>query len=99
LVKDKKVGRIYCALGELTGKEVFCRFLVGIFVASLIFIFVYLDIQKMREILKRDQYSLIEDKDKNLYRMPSRQTETIKAIYEAFGLKRVSELTVLSQLN
>jgi len=31
LVKDKKAGRIYCALGELTGKEVFCRFLVGIF--------------------------------------------------------------------
>jgi len=56
-------------------------------------------IQKMREILKRDQYSLIEDKDKNLYRMPSRQTEPIKAVYEAFGLKRVSELTVLSQLN
>jgi len=56
-------------------------------------------IEKMREVLKRDQYSLIEDKDKNLYRMPSKQTEPIKAIYEAFGLKRVSELTALSRLN
>ncbi len=48
-------------------------------------------IRKMREILKRDQYSIIEDANKNLYRMPSKSTEPIQAIYEALGLKRVSD--------
>lgn len=44
-------------------------------------------IQKMRKILKRDQYSLIEDqKTKKLYRLPSKQTESIQAIYSAFEL-------------
>jgi len=54
-------------------------------------------IQKMREVLKRDQYSLIEDqKTKKLYRLPSKQTEPIEAIYSAFGLKRVSQITPYS---
>ena len=53
-------------------------------------------IQKMREILKRDQYSLIEDADKNLYRMPSKSTEPIQAIYEALGLKRISKFIPFS---
>lgn len=48
-------------------------------------------IKKMREILTRDQYSLIEDANKNLYRMPSKSTQEIRAIYEALGLKRVSK--------
>ena len=48
-------------------------------------------IKKIREILKRDQYSLIEDANKNLYRMPSKSTKEIRAIYEALGLKRVSK--------
>ena len=42
-------------------------------------------------MLKRDQYSLIEDENKNLYRMPSKSTQEIRAIYEALGLKRVSK--------
>ena len=51
-------------------------------------------IQKMREILKRDQYSIIEDqKSKKLYRFPSKATEPIQAIYQVFGLKRASEIT------
>jgi len=53
-------------------------------------------IQKMREILKRDQYSLIEDAHKKLYRMPSQFNVPIKQIYEAFGLKRVSKITAIS---
>ena len=48
-------------------------------------------IRQMREILKRDQYSLIEDANKNLYRMPSKSTQEIRSIYEALGLKRVSK--------
>ena len=51
-------------------------------------------IQKMREILKRDQYSLMEDADKNLYRMPSRSTEQVRAIYEAFGVRRICRFTL-----
>ena len=51
-------------------------------------------IQKMREILKRDPFSLIEDqKTKKLYRMPSQLTEHGQKLYEAFGLKRISQLT------
>ena len=51
-------------------------------------------IEKLREVLKRDQYSVIEDtKTKKLYRFPSKFTEPIRAVYEAFGLKRVSEIT------
>jgi len=54
-------------------------------------------IQKMREVLKRDQYSLIEDqKTKKLYRMPSKFSEPIRATYEVFGLKRVSQITPVS---
>ena len=54
-------------------------------------------IQKMREVLKRDQYSVIEDqRTKKLYRMPSKFSEPIKAIYEAFGIKRVSQMTPVS---
>ena len=53
-------------------------------------------IKKMREILKRDQYSLIEDAHKNIYRMPSKSTEEIRAIYTAFGLKRVSQFIATS---
>ena len=54
-------------------------------------------IQKMREILKRDQFSLIEDqKTKKLYRMPSQLTEHGRRLYEAFGLKRISQLTPFS---
>ncbi|MDE0119603.1 MAG: transposase [Bdellovibrionales bacterium] len=54
-------------------------------------------LQKMREVLKRDQYSLIEDqKTKKLYRMPSKYSEPIKQIYEAFNLKRVSQITPVS---
>ena len=53
-------------------------------------------IQKMREVLKRDQYSIIEDQNsKKLYRFPSKFSEPIQAIYQAFGLKRVSEITRL----
>ena len=53
-------------------------------------------IEKMREVLKRDQYSIIEDQTTGKrYRYPSKFTEPIKAIYEAFGLKRVSEITPL----
>ncbi|MYE07501.1 MAG: IS1634 family transposase [Oligoflexia bacterium] len=53
-------------------------------------------LQKMREVLKRDQYSLIEDAHKKLYRMPSKYSEPIKQIYEAFNLKRVSHITPVS---
>ena len=54
-------------------------------------------IQQMREVLKRDQYSLIEDqKKKKVYSMPSKYSEKIRAIYEAFGLKRVSQITPVS---
>ena len=50
-------------------------------------------IEKIREVLKRDQYSLIEDQEtKKLYRLPSKLSEPIRAIYEAFGLRRVSEI-------
>ena len=54
-------------------------------------------IEKLREVLKRDQYSVIEDPRRGrFYRFPSRLTEPMRAIYEAFGLKRVSEITPLS---
>ena len=53
-------------------------------------------IKKMREILKRDQYGLIEDANKKLYCMPSKSTEPIQAIYEALGLKRVSKFISFS---
>ncbi|MCY4513278.1 MAG: hypothetical protein OXB86_06285 [Bdellovibrionales bacterium] len=53
-------------------------------------------IEKLRDILKRDQYSVIEDRRGRFYRFPSRLTEPMRAIYEAFGLKRVSEITPLS---
>ena len=54
-------------------------------------------IERMREVLKRDQYSVIEDqRTGKRYRYPSKFTEPIRAIYEALGLKRVSEITSLS---
>ena len=54
-------------------------------------------IKKMREILTRDQYSVIEDeKTQWKYRMPSTNTEPIQAIYQAFGIKRISHLTRMS---
>ena len=54
-------------------------------------------IERMREVLKRDQYSVIEDpRGGKFYRFPSRLTEPMRAIYEAFGVKRVSEITPLS---
>ena len=54
-------------------------------------------IQQMRQTLKRDQYSIIEDqRSKKLYRFPSKLTQPIRAIYQAFGLKRVSEVTLFS---
>ena len=58
---------------------------------------VQFSIQKMREILKRDQFSVIEDqRTKKLYRMPSKLSEPIQMIYEAFGIKRVSQMTPVS---
>jgi len=36
---------------------------------------------RIREILKRDQYSLIEDAHKKLYRMPSQFSAPIKQRY------------------
>ena len=54
-------------------------------------------IEKLKEVLKRDQYSVIEDPRRGrFYRFPSRLTEPIRTIYEAFGLKRVSEIIHLS---
>ena len=53
-----------------------------------------LSIDKIRGILKRDQYSVIEDKNTGKrYHSPSKWTEPIKKIYSAFGLKRVSVVT------
>ena len=49
-------------------------------------------IEKIREILKRDQYSIMEDqKTKKLYRVPSKLTKPIQDIYDTFGLKRKSK--------
>ena len=54
-------------------------------------------IEKIRDTLKRDQYSVIEDqRTGKRYRYPSKFTEPIRTIYEALGLKRVSEITSLS---
>ena len=54
-------------------------------------------IEEIRDTLKRDQYSVIEDqRTGKRYRYPSKFTEPIRAIYEALGLKRVSEITSLS---
>jgi len=55
-----------------------------------------LSLQKMKDVLKKDQYSLIEDAQNKLYRMPSQLSEPIKQIYEAFGLKRISHITPVS---
>lgn len=53
-----------------------------------------LSIDKIRDILKRDQYSVIEDKNTGKrYHCPSKWTEPIKKIYSAFGLKRISVVT------
>ena len=53
-----------------------------------------LSIDKIRDILKRDQYSVIEDeKTGERYHYPSKWTEPIKKIYSAFGLKRISVVT------
>lgn len=54
-------------------------------------------IKQMRKILTKDQYSVIEDeKTQKEYRMPSTNTEPIQAIYQAFGIKRISHLTRIS---
>jgi transposase len=52
-----------------------------------------LSIAKIRDILKRDQYSIIEDtKSKKVYRLPSQNTAQISSIYSALGLKRTSTI-------
>ena len=53
-----------------------------------------LSIEELRDNLKRDQYSIIEDqKTGNKYRYPSKWTQSIENIYSAFGLKRISTIT------
>lgn len=48
---------------------------------------------KLKEHLKRDQFSLIEDqKTKKIFRVPSKNTDEIKAIYKAFGLVRETNI-------
>ena len=55
-----------------------------------------LSVEKIREILKRDQYSVLEDqKTGQRYRIPSKWTQPLQQIYEAFGLKRASKVTAL----
>ena len=55
-----------------------------------------LSVERIREILKRDQYSVVEDqKTGRRYRIPSKWTKTLQQIYEVFGLKRVSKVTAL----
>lgn len=55
-----------------------------------------LSVEKIREILKRDQYSVLEDqKTGQQYRIPSKWTQPLRQIYEAFGLKRASKVTAL----
>ena len=56
-----------------------------------------LSIKKMRDILKKDQYSIIEDqKTKKLYKLPSKLTPHIQNIYSAFQIKRISHITPLN---
>ena len=56
-------------------------------------------IHQMRQTLKRDQYSIIEDqRSKKLYRFPSKLTQPIRAIYQAFGLKKSRRLLYLNFL-
>lgn len=51
---------------------------------------------ELRDHLKRDQYSIIEDKKtKKRFKVPSCNTEKITAIYRAFGLCRNKEVTTL----
>lgn len=55
-----------------------------------------LSIERIRDILQRDQYSVVEDqKTGQRYRIPSKWTKPLQEIYEAFGLKRVSKVTAL----
>lgn len=52
-----------------------------------------LSLQTMKEVLKKDQYSVIEDQKTNtIYQIPSKNTEQISAIYKAFGLKRNTKI-------
>ena len=56
-----------------------------------------LSIQKIREILKRDQYSIIEDpKTQQLYQLAASSTKTLEAIYKVFELKRITGLTKIT---
>ena len=51
---------------------------------------------KLREHLKRDQYSIIEDqKTKKRFKVPSKNTEEIKSIYRAFGLIRETNIVTV----
>ena len=56
-----------------------------------------LSIQKIREILKRDQYSIIEDpKTQQLYQLAASSTKTLETIYKVFELKRITGLTKIT---
>ena len=53
-------------------------------------------IERIRDTLQRDQYSIVEDqKTGHRYRIPSKWTKPLQQLYEAFGLKRVSKVTAL----
>ena len=57
---------------------------------------VKLSIEGLRDALKHDQYSIIEDKKTGRkYRCPSNWTKDIEEIYSAFSLKRISTITPL----
>ncbi len=55
-----------------------------------------LSFERMRKILKRDQYSILkEKKTKKLYRLPSGCTKEVEEIYSAFSLKRDSSMRLI----
>ncbi len=55
-----------------------------------------LSFERMRKILKRDQYSILEEKKtKKLYRLPSGCTKEVEEIYSAFSLKRNSSMSLI----
>ena len=56
-----------------------------------------MSLASLRNHLKRDQYSIIEDqKTKKRFKVPSRNTEEIKSIYRAFGLIRATQIVTLN---
>ncbi len=58
---------------------------------------VRMSLKKIKEHLKRDQYSIIEDQNtKKRFKIPSKNTEEIKIIYKTFGLSRTTEITLLN---